>query len=196
MQDYRLPKYRGKSPGCVKSLRIITNNSRIVLTGWFSVALIWVPDIPVNCRADELPKAGALLPESTSIHLHRSNWPSRRNFPETPTYPGSLRSPVPPLGSFSPQWIEGAPASYMNLVVTSFRSQWPCLQVTALRVDTWKECGSYLATSDADADPLRQKRLLSTFSVNVHLLRGADRGYVTLRSLSAWRSYRLLMSRI
>ena len=52
-----------------------------------------------------------------------------------------MRSPAPPLGSLGSQWIEGAPSSYLDLVVTSSGSQWPSLQVTVLWVDTRKECG-------------------------------------------------------
>ena len=70
---------------------------------------------------------------------------------------------------------------YLDLVVTSSPSQWPCLQITVL-VDTRKECGSNFMTFAADADPLRKIRLLSIFSVN--LLRGADIGYLALRPLS------------
>ena len=64
-----------------------------------------------------------------------------------------------------------------------------------IRVDTQKECNSHLTTSAAGADPLKKRRLLFTFFVNSHLLQGADTGYLALRHLSAWRSYRPLMSR-
>ena len=94
-------------------------------------------------------------------HLPRSNWPSRGNSRETPTYPRSMRSPPPPLGSLGPQWIEGAPTSYLDLVVTSSPSQRPCLQVTVLWVDTRKKCDSHLTTCAVDPDPLK-KRFLST----------------------------------
>ena len=63
--------------------------------------------------------------------------------------------------SLGPQLIEGA-----------FRSQWPCLQVTVLWVDTRKECGSHLMTSSVDGDHLR----------------GTDIGYLALRPLSAWQT--------
>ena len=51
-------------------------------------------------------------------------------------------------------------------------------------------------TSAVVADPLRKKKLLHTFFVNVHLLRGADTGYLALQTSSAWRNYHLLMSRL
>ena len=88
--------------------------------------------------------------ESSSIKLGMPltsfKRPSRGNSSETSTYLGSMRSPAPPLGPLGPQWIEGAPTTYLDLVVTSSRSQWPCLQVTVLWVDTWKECGYHLTT--------------------------------------------------
>ena len=64
---------------------------------------------------------------------------------------------------------------------TSFRLQWSCLQIIALWEDTRKECGLHLTTSALDADPLRKRRLSSTFSVNAHLLRGADIDYLVLQ---------------
>ena len=57
-------------------------------------------------------------------------------------------------------------------------------------------CGFRLATSAVDAHKLRSRRLLSTFFVNVHSLRGANIGYLALQPLSAWQIYRLLMPRI
>ena len=55
--------------------------------------------------------------------------------------------------------VEGAPTSYLDLDITSSRSQWPCLQVIVLWVDT--------------------------FSVNAHLLKDADIGYLPLQPLLA-----------
>ena len=54
-----------------------------------------------------------------------------------------------------------------------------------LWTDARKKRAFHLMTSAVDADPLRKRRLLSTFSVNAHLLRGADIGYLVLRPLSA-----------
>ena len=53
-----------------------------------------------------------------------------------------------------------------------------------LWVDTRKKCGYHLTTSAGDADPLRKRRLLATSSVNTHLLRCADMGYLALFSLT------------
>ena len=61
-----------------------------------------------------------------------------------------------------------------------------------LWTDMREQCGSHLTTA-MDADPLRKRRLLSTFSVNGHLLQYADIGYLGVRPLSALRNYRRLM---
>ena len=102
--------------------------------------------------------------------IPRLNSLLRGNSPRTSTYPESIRSPAPPLGLLGSQWIEGTPTSYLNLVVTSSQSQWPCLQVTLLWVGTRKKYDSHLTTSAMDADPLRKKRLRR----RDHILRGAD----------------------
>ena len=115
---------------------------------------------------------------------------------ETITYPEAMASPAPPLDSLGPQCVEGALTSYLDLVVTSSRLQWPCLQINVLWADTQKQCGSHLTTSFVDADQLRKRKLLSTFSVNFHLLPGAAIAYLAVQPLSAWRSYRPLRSRI
>ena len=180
----------------IKSLSNVANNSRIVwecrsclnfLSGWFSVTLISIPghcDIPENCRADRLARTGTLLPEFASIDLGM------------------------PLNSFKVaiarkfsrdvnlSWINEESCSTARLTWSSidrrhtnqllvirrnlsFRSQCPCLQVTVIWVDEmWKECGSHLTTSAVDADPLKKRILLSPFSVNAHLLRGANTGYL------------------
>ena len=101
-----------------------------------------------------------------------------------PIYPGSMRSCAPPLGSLGPQWIEGVPTSYLDLVVTSSQSQWQCSQLTVLWEDPRKECSFHLTTSAVGTDPLRKRRLLSAFFVNAHLLRNTDIGYLVIRSLS------------
>ena len=62
--------------------------------------------------------------------------------------------------------------------------------------DTRKEWGSQLTTSAGDADPLRKRRLLSTFFVSVRFLLGVDMGYLARHFFSAWWSYHLLISRI
>ena len=144
----------------------------------------------------ELARDGALLPESSLIDfgMPRSNCSSRRNSPGMPNYPRLMRSPAPPLGSRGPQWIEVAPTSYLDLVVTSFRSQWSCLQVTILWVYMRKKCCFHLMTSAVDGDPRRKRRLLSTF--NARLLRGVDIGCLALWLLSAWQSYSPLISSI
>ena len=96
------------------------NNSRVVreyrryldlLFVYFSVSLVWVPgltNVLGNCRADELARTGALLPESSSIELGMpllflfSSWLLRGNSFATPTYPGSRRSNSLPLDSPGP----------------------------------------------------------------------------------------------
>ena len=57
------------------------------------------------------------------------------------------------------------------------------LQTTVLWLDTREECGFHLTTSDAVADPLSRRRLLSTFFSNPNLLRVADIGYLAFQPL-------------
>ena len=101
-----------------------------------------------------------------------------------------VRSPAPPLGSHDHRWIASSPTSYSDLVVTS------SLYVIGLWKDTRKVCSSHPKTSAVPVGPLRKRRLLSTFFAKAHLLRGTDIDYLALQSLSAWRGYHLLMSRI
>ena len=56
------------------------------------------------------------------------------------------------------RWIEGFPTSYLDFVVTSYRSQVPCLQVIVLWEDKRKRCCFHLTTSAAAADPLIKRR--------------------------------------
>ena len=65
-----------------------------------------------------------------------------------------------------------------------------------LWVDTWKRCGSHWFISAVAADPLRKRRLLSTFSVSGRPLLGAQTDSLALRFLAAWWNYHLLSSRI
>ena len=74
--SFTLVSIFSNSQAAIKSLSGFVNNSRDcldLLSGRLtSVSLVWVPghsDIPGNCRADELAKAGALLPEFSSIEL-------------------------------------------------------------------------------------------------------------------------------
>ena len=107
------------------------------------------------------------------------------NYFGTPAYPMSMRSPAQPLDIVGPRGIY---RYYSNLIVTSAQSQWPCLQVTVLWEDTRKECSYHLTICAMDADPLRRRRLFSTF------FHGTGIGYLALQSLSAWRRYHPLMS--
>ena len=54
----------------------------------------------------------------------------------------------------------------------------PCLRVIELWADTWKEWGSHLKTSAGDADPLRKRKLFSTFFASAYLSVGVDIGYL------------------
>ena len=83
---------------------------------------IYVCNIPGNNTAV------VVLPDSASINLAMplaTNKLSLGNSFEKPTYPGSIRIPAAPLGSIGHRYIEDAPTSYFDLVVTSSRSQWP-----------------------------------------------------------------------
>ena len=72
--------------------------------------------------------------------------------------------------------MEGIPTNYLVLVLTSY--QWPYLRVIALWEDMLKECGSHLTISVVVVNPLRKKRLLSTFFINVRLLLGVNIDYL------------------
>ena len=116
--------------------------------------LVWVSvhsNIPCNCRANELARAGKLLPESSSIELSG-------NSVGTQTYRGSMRSPASLHESTDTWWIKGIATKNLVLVVTSYQPQWPFLHVIAFSLI---------------ADRLRKRRLLSTFVVSARLLLGS-----------------------
>ena len=98
------------------------------------------------------------------------SWLMPGNSFRTPTYTGSMRSSDPPLDSSFPWWIEGVRTSYLELIVTSSRSQ--------------KGCGSHSTTSAACADPLRKRRLLSTSAVSVRPLLGVGIDCLALHFLT------------
>ena len=134
------------------------------------------------------------LQSSWEWHLPRiHNWLSRGNSPETPTYTGLMRSPVRPLDSLGPQCIEGAPTSFLvlDLVVTSSRSQWLCWMVTAERV--WLPFNDFCLGCRSAKE---EETVICFLCQCLILLRDADIGYFAFRPLSAWRSYRPLMSRV
>ena len=129
------------SQAAIKSLSNVANNSRIVrecrrclnfLSGRFSVTLSWVPghcDIPGNCSADGQARAGALLPEFSSIDLGMPLTSFKLAFARKCSRDANLswineESCSTAMLTWS-QWIEGAPTIYLDLVVTSSRSQWP-----------------------------------------------------------------------
>ena len=103
----------------IRPLSDFGNNSRIVRKyrhcrdhlsrSLTSVSLVWVlghSNILRDCRAYELARAGALIPESSLIelgmvcHLPWSSWTLSRNSFGTPTYPGSISSPATLQDSF------------------------------------------------------------------------------------------------
>ena len=128
------------SQAAIISLLGFVNNSKIVRE--CRRCFTFLGGSPVShwcghCWVDELARAPSVILfnpfQSTWVcQFPRSNWPSDRNSSGTPTYHGSVRSPTPPLSSLGHQCIESVPISYLDLVVTLSRSQWPCLQDTVL----------------------------------------------------------------
>ena len=73
---------------------------------------------------------------------------SRSNSFETLAYPGTMNSPVLPLGSLGHRYIESAPTFYSDLVVTSSQPLWPCFQVILLWKDSRRECSYECRSAD------------------------------------------------
>ena len=182
------------SQAAIKSQSNVLNNSKMarkclrcfnLLSGRFSVTLIGVRGhcgIQGNYRADELATAGELLPESSSINLGVPLTPFKLAIEQKFSRNANLSwINEESFTAASLTWpsMDRRHINHFDLVIISSWSQWSlCLQTTVLWVDTRKESVPHLTTSAVDADPLIKSRLLCTFFSNVHLMRGADIGYV------------------
>ena len=100
-------------------------------------------NIPGTCRADELARAGAFRPECLSIELGVPFASvklaiARKFFRDANLFWVNVEfcSTVRFTSLFK---IEDLAHNYWDMVVTSFRTQLPCLQVIALWADTWKK---------------------------------------------------------
>ena len=146
--------------------------------------------MPGNCRADELSRAGELLPETSSIELvmplasgkldiRRKFFPDANLSWVNKEYCSTVRLTWP--------WMDRRQTitwywswRYINHSGYAYRS----LRYGKTREDTLREWGAHLTTSAVNADPLRKRRLLSNFFVSARLLTAVDIGYLAPHSLT------------
>ena len=155
------------------------NNSRIVkeccrclgfLSGHFTPSTAIFRETIESTSSPELMRSfPTTLQLNWTCRLPRLSDILGRNSFEMTNYPVSMRSLAALQDSRGSLWLEGLTSNCLVLVVTLYQPQWPCLQIIVLLADTWKECFSHLTTFAMDADPLRTRRLSSTFLVSARL---------------------------